>query len=63
MSEHTTSHSNLTDEEKKLYRERRQKGFRGQLGYANVHTTFKDEKGESHLVPLGYRKPRKQGAR
>ncbi len=53
MSQHKTSLSNWTAEDKKLYRERREKGLRGQTGAVTVHRVVKDEKGEDTLVPLG----------
>lgn len=53
MSEHKTGTSNWTEEERKLYWERRQKGLRGQLGYVTVHRRTKDEEGNDQFVPLG----------
>lgn len=73
MSEHKTGKSNWTEEDKQLYWERRsktvavqrpggriyQKPLRGQIGYANVYVTVKDEVGNDQRVPLGYRRPSK----
>nr|HET6905101.1 hypothetical protein [Ktedonobacteraceae bacterium] len=53
MSEHKTGLSNWTAEDKKLYRERRDKGLRGQIGVVTVHRPIKDEQGKEQRVPLG----------
>lgn len=53
MSEHKIGKSNWTDDQKGLYRQRRDKGLRGQLGIATVHQAVKDENGKDQLVPLG----------
>lgn len=53
MSQHKTGLSNWMAEEKKLYRERREKGLRGQTGAVTVHQTIKDEKGNEERIPLG----------
>jgi len=53
MSEHKTNKSSWTDEQKQLYRERRNKGLRGQITEPNMHSTVKDEKGNNQRLPLG----------
>ena len=53
MSQHKTGVSNLTVEDKKLYRDRRDKGLRGHVGFVTVYRTVKDEKGDDQRVPLG----------
>lgn len=44
----------MSDFDKKLYRERREKGLRGQIGYANVVQRTEDEKGNPVLVAVGF---------
>lgn len=47
----------------KLYRERRAKGLRGQIGFANVHIVSEDEKGNPQLIPVGYMRGSGQSSR
>lgn len=54
MSEHKSGQSNWTPEQKKLYTERREHGVRGQIGYANIHQTVEDEKGDAQRIPIGF---------
>ncbi|MDE2104883.1 MAG: hypothetical protein KGL39_47035 [Patescibacteria group bacterium] len=53
MSEHKSGVSNWTVEERKLYRDRRDKGLRGQTGAVTVFDIVKDEEGKDARVPLG----------
>lgn len=54
MSEHKTGQSNWAAEDKKLYRERRNKGLRGQTQALSSYTKLsKNEKDEELKVPLG----------
>jgi len=55
MSQHKTGQSSLTDEQQKLYWERRGKGLRGQLGVAIIHRVVKDENNDEQRVAVGSR--------
>ena len=58
MSEHKTNISNWTPAQKKLYRERRTKGLRGQAGYAIVVERVFDKKGKFvELIPVSGKRP------
>ena len=46
MSEHKTGRIQPDTEDRKLYRERRRKGLRGQIAAINVHRVVKDENGD-----------------
>ena len=53
MSEHKTGLSSWTAEEKKLYRERREKGLRGQTGAVTVHQSVLTKDAGAQKIPLG----------
>lgn len=53
MGEHKTGNSNWSTEQKELYRQRREKGLRGQLGVVTVHKPIKDEEGNDQQLPIG----------
>lgn len=53
MSQYKTSTSTWTAEDKKLYRERRDKGLRGQTGVVTVHRPVLTKDAGSQKIPLG----------
>jgi hypothetical protein len=42
--------------DKELYKERRKRGMRGQIGYVNVNIYRQDDDGTGGLVPVGNRR-------
>jgi hypothetical protein len=54
MSEHKSGKSTF---DKKLYKERRSKGLRGQIGYAIVVQRELDDKGNEVIVPVSGKRP------